>query len=151
MTMRRLLYPTIFISFFVSGIAMAFSSLPTLAVSNAVPVTYAPEQAASAVQSVSKITKQTNILMIGVDEVGSNQTQLRSLWLVIVSPEGGPLTFMPIYPQPANLGESDYASPHNPIVVDARFPESATIIRLLADQNTWWDEVILFDEVGMLS
>ena len=157
MSIRKILYPVIFISFFLGGIALAFAPTPSAA--SSLDVSYSSISAPAVMEAkavselesnASSLSQQLNILMVGVDEVGITQTRLRSLWLVMVPPGGGPVTFMPIYPQPAGMGE-DYSQPHNPIIVDARFPESATIVRILADQGTWWDEVILFDETGMLS
>lgn len=99
----------------------------------------------------SQLTEQLNVLVIGVEEVGAAETRLKSIWLILVPPNGGELTFLPIYPQAARSSIEVYAKPHEPLWVDARSVESATIIRLLAEQKTWWHEVVLVDEAGLAS
>ena len=144
MRFKELAYPTIFGAFFIAGLSMGFSYIPASS---------APGFELETVQSVEAKNflprEQINVLLIGVEHVGSEETRLMSMWLILIPPDGNELTFMPIYPQTASSADQIYASPHEPIWVDARTPESATNTRLLAEQGTWWDEVALLDEIGM--
>lgn len=125
---------------------MGFSYTPV----KSAPMAGAPSLAGQPVETI-QLSEQLNVLVIGVEEVGAAETRLKSIWLILVPPGSGDLTFMPIYPQPAGMAAEVYAAPHEPVMVDARSVESATIIRLLADQNTWWHEVVLVDEAGLAS
>ncbi|MEK6256940.1 MAG: hypothetical protein N2C13_06465, partial [Chloroflexota bacterium] len=147
MKYKHVIYPLIFVSFFVGGLAMGFTYTPAQG-ANLAP---ASDASAFAMQpEVKKTEEQLNVLVIGVDEVGKTETRLRSIWLILVPPGGGELVFMPIYPQPASTTNALYASAHEPLIVDSRSPASATIIRVLAEQGTWWNEVVVADEIGIL-
>lgn len=145
MKFKHLAYPTIFGSFFAAGLAMGFAYLPTASAPG-------PELAIAPSYELqdAQPREQLNVLLIGVEEVGSPETRLMSIWLVVIPPDGRELTFMPIYPQAASAQDQSYASPHEPVWVDARTPASATVVRLLAEQGTWWDETALMDETGLM-
>ena len=140
MKIRQVAFTLIFVAFFSAGLGMGFSYTPA----KSAPMVAAPSLSERQVETI-QLSEQLNVLVIGVEEVGATETRLKSIWLILVPPGSGDLTFMPIYPQPAGMAGEAYAEPHEPIMVDARSVESATIIRLLADQNTWWHEVVLVE------
>lgn len=144
MRIKPLFYLMAFSLFFISGLLLAMgkeTEVPD------VPLSANIERGNEAAAH----DKQLNILVIGVEEVGSTETNLEGIWLILLPPSHDTLSFIPIYPQNSKDGSLLYSQPHEAIKINTSSLKSATDIDLLEDQNTWWDEVVLLDKTGLFT
>lgn len=93
-------------------------------------------------------TGQRNILIIGVDDLTSSVSQLRSVWLLIHFPDELDLTFIPLYPGTRNGVPVVDPELEKSFSLDRDGIPSATFFDSLGEL-VWWDNYIVMDEFAL--
>ena len=92
---------------------------------------------------------QHNLLVVLVDDLGTQPSVLKGIWLAAQSAGSAQINWMPIYPVPLLEGTSEYAHPHSQIFLASKDLQDLTFLPPIRNQGLWWDEAFLLDEAGL--
>ncbi|MEX1071525.1 MAG: hypothetical protein WEC37_02770 [Anaerolineales bacterium] len=105
-------------------------------------------QASAAARAESKNLQQ-NTLIVFVDDLSGEHHTVRGIWLA-ARVEGSPeLSWMPIYPTPLGVGETEYSQAHTALILESFEFEDLTFLTPLHDQRVWWDEIFIIDAAAL--
>ncbi len=98
-------------------------------------------------------TRQRNLLVIGVNELGSSNPGLESIWLVIYMPGQPRFMLLPVYPSQSTSPSSPDNSSQLLAQVfqldDTKTPGS-DFLNALEEKGLWWTGYIILDKVALL-
>lgn len=101
---------------------------------------------ANATQTAAAPIKPSQIVLIaGVDDLSSPQTNLQSAWLAFYEQGSPQFVFIPLYPVNNYPSLHNYLVPHLPIQIIPNDFESLKTLEVFVLQNAIWDDVILMD------
>ena len=92
---------------------------------------------------------QHNVLVVLVDDLGTQPSVLKGIWLAAQSAGSAQINWMPIYPVPILEGTSEYAQPHSQIFLASKDLQDLTFLPPIRNQGIWWDETSLLDETAL--
>jgi hypothetical protein len=84
---------------------------------------------------------QNNLLLILVDQVDALEPALQGVWMLIQDPSGRKVTFMPIYPAEAELGQEVKQA----VEMQKVNGLPLELEQALQKQGLWWDHYLVID------
>jgi len=90
---------------------------------------------------------QQNILIISVDQNGSDERALKSVWLMAYYSNSERIDFLPIFPSPKAKNSDFNAAMANSFQLSANGHPNSEFWEELKTVNTWWQGYIVVDEV----
>lgn len=139
---NRYVFPIVFGVFLILGISIGYLITGAPQPPSPPPQTSIPTKVAS--------QNQTNILIVGVEQVNQAETRLLSMWLYISQTNAAHIILLPLYPGSRLNTNLVYAIPHQSVFLNSQSTDTAAETPIIASQNTWWDDLILIDKVGLL-
>ncbi|HLA99474.1 MAG TPA: hypothetical protein VJL34_13560 [Anaerolineales bacterium] len=97
-------------------------------------------------------SRQRNLLVIGVDDLGSPDPRLEAVWLVIYMPANPHFMLLPVYPSPSSaLQEANSPSPDLAQLfhLNASKTLPAEFLSALEGRGLWWTGFLILDEVAL--
>jgi hypothetical protein len=88
---------------------------------------------------------QRNILVIGVDDLESDQPKLAGIWLMLYFPEKPNITFVPIFPDPRSKSSSKGLISNESLVLNEDSSLKYEFVNKLQRKNLWWHGYVVMD------
>jgi hypothetical protein len=88
---------------------------------------------------------QNNLLLILVDQADALEPGLQGVWMLIHDPTGRKVTFMPIYPAEAKLGQEVKQA----VEMQRVNGLSTELQQALQKQGLWWDHYLVIDREAL--
>ncbi len=98
--------------------------------------------------------EQHNVLLIGVDDLGSLTPTLESVWLILYIPDLPQITWMPIYPHVLRRQDGMHIEARASVreafnITNGAYP-SQGFLSIIEEEGIWWDYYILVDQTAVI-
>jgi len=105
-------------------------------------------------QKPPTLMEQRNVLLIGVDNLGSLSPTLESVWLILYIPDLPQITWMPIYPQVLRRQDGIRIEARANVrgafeISNGAYPTQG-FLNTIEDEGIWWDYYIMVDETAVI-
>lgn len=98
-------------------------------------------------------SEQRNILLIGVDHLGSPSPTLESIWLILYIQDMPQITWMPIYPEVTASGQGVHiqadTSLEDKFQLQTKMVLAQGFQQALRENNIRWDNLIILDQAAV--
>jgi len=95
---------------------------------------------------------QRSVLLVGVDSLGLSSPKLTSLWLVSYLPADPTLHIIPIFPAGKEAPSSFEEKLPRSFMINGKDADPALgkdFIKLLSDNNYWWSDYLIYDQIAL--
>lgn len=103
---------------------------------------------------IPSLGKQTNVLLVGVDDLQKPEPMLESVWLILYLPDLPQITWMPLYPQvlktPAGSRIQASAALKGAFAVQQGSAPGQEFLGLLEQDGLWWSHYVIIDRAGAI-
>ncbi|MGW8250823.1 MAG: hypothetical protein ACWGO1_09295 [Anaerolineales bacterium] len=100
------------------------------------------------------LQKQTNVLLLGVDDLHSPDPVLESVWLILYLPDMPQITWMPIYPQILRTEMGVRLQANNALAdtftLENESEPGQDFLQLLKQDDIWWSHYVILDRSGAI-
>ena len=96
-------------------------------------------------------SRQRNLLVIGVDDLGAFEPRLESVWMAIYLPGNPHFMLLPVYPSPKAASEEQSLNPPLPQLFElgATKAPGVRFLEALEADGLWWTGYLILDHVAL--
>jgi hypothetical protein len=105
-------------------------------------------------QENRSLQRQSNVLLIGVDDLEASSPVLESVWLILYLPDMPQITWMPIYPQilrtQAGVRIQAKAALTDTFAIENGSAPNQEFLDLLKQEGMWWNHYVIVDQTAVI-